>query len=376
MKTRGWIARSVVAAAAFAASMMAAFAAPPPKEKPLWRNIDECHFVQGPEMTAIDLDSMVVLVSVFNTNTLKDAPFGFIEEQARYMKDTRFRALFSVKGPKLSEAKIEKIAKKLKMKIGDRCTIFNDAGITTNEPQVVSFPFLYVVDQKGQVAYSGDSTADALAAVKKALASLPAEDPILGIARPEKIMSVTNFLHEGENLRFAYDHLKKKFGDKDPDVVREAHKLISAMDQKLDMRMDEILDGVKDEPGMSSWKLEVVENMWPQAKSDERVAEFLKERGKIEEADKIAKIVVQCEKLALSEVKKKADAKRLAAIFETNVKKLERLAKSKSRTVKSESEIYVARARQLAEKFKTWEPPAPPAPVEPPPAAPAAGEKK
>ena len=70
-------------------------------------------------------------------------------------------------------------------------------------------------------------------------------------------------------------------------------------------------------------------------------------------------------------MKKAMEAKKLAAFYQGNVTKLERLKKSKDPVAVDEATRYVSRVAKLAADMKAWQPPAPPAPPAAAAAAPA-----
>lgn len=337
-------------------SVFAAVLNAAPKFSGLWMNLDERHYVDGEKISEDDLESMVVLVAVFRADDVKKklVPFEAIRDAEGYKTDARFKVFCSVRGPRLNAGKLEQICAKAKIE-KPRLSIYYQAA-STNEPEIASFPYFYVVDTAGAVVHKGGELGPAIDNATKAVDKLPKDDLYFGLMRPsEKCAGVTNFVVEGKAIRPAYQYLKKIMMGRDPEAALEARRLMIAMDQKRDMRIKALVRTAYNEPGKAMFELDRILKMWPEVKSNASIQAMIEQVNKAEDAPKIVKIVVDCEKIAATPIKKKSEAKRLAQQLAMLKKRLEKLANSKNLAVQAEANSYMSRLDEVYETVANFD---------------------
>ncbi|MBO6168150.1 MAG: hypothetical protein J6P13_07405 [Kiritimatiellae bacterium] len=338
---------------------LGASAAPKSPAELIWDGLEPADKLYGNPMEPDDLFDMVVVVGEFKIDKLKDFPFDTLGEQANYALEKRLRVICSLQGSRLNAPKFKELLKKNKLTLGWGVTVYQDACLaTTNRPAAESYPFFYVVDTKGAVIYKGTSEDSAISAAKAAVEKLPRENEIFGIFPPNKLLpEATNYFRKGVQTRPGMAWLKRMSMDKDPEKAAEAAHMLVSVPQKRDLLIKDYMRAARSVPGETMWKIEQLFKMWPDLKSDKKIARLREEIKEMGDCEKVVKIVIAVEKEAQKPVLKSAEAKRAALFYKANIQKLERLAQSKDPTAGAEATRYMPRVEALANAMLNWTPP-------------------
>ena len=135
----------------------------------LFRNDDDAAWVCGPKLTPEYLKGRVVLVDCWGINCPPcRALLPKLEKAWRARKDKPF-VLVGAHVQGRDDAEIKKIVSKA----GLSYPVYQQFGIAQGAPHYSGIPFLYVVDHRGKVVYSGaNNEPAAMAAVDKAIAAI------------------------------------------------------------------------------------------------------------------------------------------------------------------------------------------------------------
>lgn len=147
-----------------------------------WKGLGESNWYSGPKITEADLAGKVVMVDKWGVfcppcrallprmqevwQSFKGKNFMLIGGHCQGRRDSEVQAL--VKANKLT------------------FPIYEGAGLAENEPSFSGIPFLYVVDHRGKVVYSGHNHNMALEAAQAAILALDLPPTLLGDVVLEK----------------------------------------------------------------------------------------------------------------------------------------------------------------------------------------------
>lgn len=135
-----------------------------------WRGLDEANYYAGPKITEADLAGKVVLVDCWGVNCPPcRALLPRMEQLWQSFKSKPFVLLGSHRQGKAPD-KVAELVKANKLTYPQ----YNGAGVATGEPSFRGIPFLYVVNHRGKIVYSGSNERDATEAVVNALGEINA----------------------------------------------------------------------------------------------------------------------------------------------------------------------------------------------------------
>lgn len=329
--------------------------------KEIWRGLGEKNRVNGAIIEPEDLIDTVVVVAAFNEDSIKKLPLDKVVKAmstARNSKFYRLKAIASLRGHRMNAAKFAETMKDLEIPLEKSIPIYNDAGLAEGEPAAKSLPFFYVVGTNGKVLHSGTDFSKASSAAFAAVRKLPREHPIFGIAKVDKLAGdVTNHFSQGHSMKPGLNWLRKMSADKDPAVAEEARHLSAAIVQKRDMRLTELISDSNSSPGQAMWDIEELLKMWPDLKSDRKLASLNNRLKKYPDRQKMIKIVASCEREAAKPVKKPVEAKKAAAFYKSTMDRVARLQESKDAVAQGEAAKYLSRVEELHSAMQNWTPP-------------------
>lgn len=147
-----------------------------------WKGLTDANWYSGPKITETDLAGKVVMVDKWGVNCPPcRALLPKMEEVWKSFKNKNFVLLGShCQGRK--EAQVQELVK------ANRLTfpIYDWAGLAEGEPQSRGIPFLYVVNHRGKVVYSGHNHNAAMEAAQEAILALDLPPALLGDVVLEK----------------------------------------------------------------------------------------------------------------------------------------------------------------------------------------------
>lgn len=147
-----------------------------------WKGLTDANWYSGPKIAETDLAGKVVMVDKWGVNCPPcRALLPKMEEVWKSFKNKNFVLLGShCQGRK--EAQVQELVK------ANRLTfpIYDWAGLAEGEPQSRGIPFLYVVNHRGKVVYSGHNHNAAMEAAQEAILALDLPPTLLGDVVLEK----------------------------------------------------------------------------------------------------------------------------------------------------------------------------------------------
>lgn len=147
-----------------------------------WKGLADANWYSGPKIAESDLAGKVVMVDKWGVNCPPcRALLPKMEEVWKSFKNKNFVLLGShCQGRK--EAQVQELVK------ANRLTfpIYDWAGLAEGEPQSRGIPFLYVVNHRGKVVYSGHNHNAAMEAAQEAILALDLPPTLLGDVVLEK----------------------------------------------------------------------------------------------------------------------------------------------------------------------------------------------
>jgi len=140
----------------------------------MWRGLDEAKWYSGPKITEDDLVGKVVLVDCWGVNCPPcRALLPVMQKYWSSFKGKNFVLIGSH-----CQGRAEDQVKALVKENGLTYPIYDRAGLAQDEPNFSGLPFMYVVNHRGKVVYSGNSHQAAITA---------AQDAILMVGQPPSL---------------------------------------------------------------------------------------------------------------------------------------------------------------------------------------------
>ena len=140
-----------------------------------WKGLGEGNYYAGPKVTEADLAGKVVLVDCWGVGCPPCR--ALLPRMEEIWKSFRSKP-FVLLGPHRQGRQPEKVAALVK---ANKLTYpqYDGAGIAEGEPSFRGIPFLYVVNHRGKVVYSGHSDREATEAVVNALGEIGAPPTLI-----------------------------------------------------------------------------------------------------------------------------------------------------------------------------------------------------
>ena len=188
-----------------------------------WKGLDESNWYSGPKITEADLAGKVVMVDKWGVFCPPcRALLPKMQEIWKSFKGKNFILLGShCQGRK--EAEVQNLIKANKLTF----PIYDWAGLAEGEPRSSGIPFLYVVDHRGKVVYSGHNHNMALEAAQAAILALDLPPTLLGDVVLEKnspYKSLEKLLVLGKNISSVVKKLEKDVKNAEKRSAKQADK--------------------------------------------------------------------------------------------------------------------------------------------------------
>lgn len=188
-----------------------------------WKGLDESNWYSGPKITEADLVGKVVMVDKWGVFCPPcRALLPKMQEIWKSFKGKNFILLGShCQGRK--EAEVQNLVKANKLTF----PIYDWAGLAEGEPRSSGIPFLYVVDHRGKVVYSGHNHNMALEAAQAAILALDLPPTLLGDVVLEKnspYKSLEKLLVLGKNISSVVKKLEKDVKNAEKRSAKQADK--------------------------------------------------------------------------------------------------------------------------------------------------------
>ena len=203
-----------------------------------WKGLADANWYSGPKITEADLAGKVVMVDKWGVNCPPcRALLPKMQDVWQSFKNKNFILLGSHCQGR-SEAKVKELVKTNKLTF----PIYDWAGLAEGEPSSGGIPFLYVVNHRGKVVYSGHNHNMAITAAQEAILALDLPPTLLGDVVLEKrspYKALEKQLVLGKNISAVVKRLEKdvKNAEKraakqsDKDNAEVAAKILAAIEE-------------------------------------------------------------------------------------------------------------------------------------------------
>jgi len=194
----------------------------------VWANLDEAHHYSGPSLTEKDLEGKVVLVDNWGVNcppcrdslpriqqiweSFKSKPFVIIGSHCQGKQADKVKEL--VEANKLTYPMYERV------------------GLAEGAPEFRAIPFIYVVNHRGRVVFSGHSDREATEALVTAIADVG--QPIAlcrGVSLPKRYKSFAKKMRLGSTIAGDVKKLEKEATGKNARMAEEAKEILDAIEK-------------------------------------------------------------------------------------------------------------------------------------------------
>lgn len=188
-----------------------------------WKGLADANWYSGPKITEADLEGKVVMVDKWGVNCPPcRALLPKMQDVWQSFKNKNFILLGSHCQGR-SEAKVKELVKTNKLTF----PIYDWAGLAEGEPSSRGIPFLYVVNHRGKVVYSGHNHNMAITAAQEAILALDLPPTLLGDVVLEKgspYKSLEKQLILGKNVTSIVKKLEKDVKNAEKRSAKQADK--------------------------------------------------------------------------------------------------------------------------------------------------------
>lgn len=216
--------------------VVALFASAQIAEAVAWRNLNDANYYSGPKLSEADLAGKVVLVDCWGVNCPPcRALLPRMEELWKSFKSKPFVLVGSHcqgRSPERVKELVE--ANKLTYPIYERF------GLAEGEPSFRGIPFLYVVDHRGKLVYSGHSEREATEALVTAIGNVGAPPTLYGGVGLVKYKGMAKKLMLGKSIKSEVKVLQAGANGKNAAMAAEAKRILEAIDEAKAQTRDEI----------------------------------------------------------------------------------------------------------------------------------------
>ena len=142
----------------------------------MWRGLTDSNWYSGPKLTEKDLVGKVVLIDKWGVHCPPcRALLPKVQKVWDSFKNKNF-VLIASHCQGRNDAKVAELVKANKLTF----PIYEGVGLAANEPSARGIPFIYVVDHRGKVVYSGHNSNAAITALTEALVAINLPPNLLG----------------------------------------------------------------------------------------------------------------------------------------------------------------------------------------------------
>lgn len=227
----------------------------------MWVNLDEAHHYSGPSLTEKDLEGKVVLVDNWG---VKCPPcresLPRIQEIWKSFKNKPFVII----GSHCQGKQPEKV-KELVDQNGLTYPMYERVGLAEGAPAFNAIPFIYVVNHRGRVIYSGHSDRDATEALVTAIADIG--QPIAlcrGVVLPKRYKSFGTKMRLGSTITGDVKKLEKEAAGKNARMAEEAKAILAAIEKTRGEIKEEIAAVKVRNPAEALKLMKDFVKTWPQ----------------------------------------------------------------------------------------------------------------
>lgn len=205
-----------------------------------WRNLNDGAYYSGPKLTEADLAGKVVLVDCWGVNCPPcRALLPRMQELWKSFKNKPFVLVGSHRQGRQPE-KVKELVEANKLTF----PIYDYFGIAEGEPSFRGIPFLYVVNHRGKVVYSGHDERAATEALVTAIGEIGAPTTLCGGVSLVRFKAFRKKLRLGQSIKGEVKRLQDAAKGKNEATATEAKAILEAIDEAKAQTKEEI-DSIK-----------------------------------------------------------------------------------------------------------------------------------
>ena len=225
-----------------------------------WVNLDEAHHYSGPSLTEKDLEGKVVLVDNWGVNcppcreslpriqeiwqSFKSKPFVLIGSHCQGKQPEKVKEL--VDANKLTYPMYERV------------------GLAQGAPAFNAIPFIYVINHRGRVVYSGHSDREATEELVTAIADIGQPISLVrGVTLPKRYKSLSKKMRLGATITGDMKKLEKEASGKNARMAEEAKAILAVIERTKGEVKEEIEAIKKANPGEAVKLMKDFVKTWP-----------------------------------------------------------------------------------------------------------------
>ena len=242
----------------------------------IWANLDDDHHYSGPKLTEKDLEGKVVLVDCWGVKCPPcRALLPRMQEIWTHFDQKKFVLVGSHCQGKQPEAVKELVdANKLTYPIYERF------GLAEGTPEFRAIPFLYVVNHRGRVTYSGHDEREATEALVTAIGDVGMPISLVqGVSLPKRYKSFSKKMRLGSAIAGDVKKLEKEAAGKNARMAEEAKAILDAIEKTRGEVKEEIAAVKKRNPSEALKMMKDFQKTWPKegAEYKSEIAELQKQ---------------------------------------------------------------------------------------------------
>lgn len=242
----------------------------------IWANLDDDHHYSGPKLTEKDLEGKVVLVDCWGVRCPPcRALLPRMQEIWTHFDQKKFVLIGSHCQGRQPEAVKELVdANKLTYPIYERF------GLAEGAPEFRAIPFLYVVNHRGRVVYSGHGEREATEALVTAIGDIGMPISLVqGVTLPKRYKSFSKKMRLGSAIAGDVKKLEKEASGKNQRMAEEAKAILDAIEKTRGEVKEEIAAVKKRNPAEALKMMKDFQKTWPKegAEYKEEIAALQKQ---------------------------------------------------------------------------------------------------
>lgn len=251
-----------------------------------WVNLDEAHHYSGPSLTEKDLVGKVVMVDNWGVGCPPcRASLPRIEEIWKSFKNKPFVLIGSH-----CQGKADEKVKELVTANGLTYPMYERVGLAEGAPAFNAIPFIYVVNHRGRVVYSGHSDRDATEALVTAIADVGMPISLVsGVTLPKRYKSFSKKMRLGATITGDVKKLEKEAAGKNVRMAEEAKAILDAIERVRGEVKEEIAAIRKQNPEEALKLMKDYVKTWPKegAEYKSEIPELQKQVDAAKAANKV-----------------------------------------------------------------------------------------
>ena len=242
----------------------------------IWANLDDDHHYSGPKLTEKDLEGKVVLVDCWGVKCPPcRALLPRMEEIWGHFDQKKFVLVGSHCQGRQPEA-VKELVDQNKLTY----PIYERFGLAEGAPEFRAIPFLYVVNHRGRVVYSGHDEREATEALVTAIGDIGMPISLVqGVSLPKRYKSFAKKMRLGSTIAGDVKKLEKEAAGKNARMAEEAKAILNAIEKTRGEVKEEIAAVKKSKPSEALKMMKDFLKTWPKegAEYKEEIAALQKQ---------------------------------------------------------------------------------------------------